>query len=185
MLRSLSSSKSDICMQDDRNATPPPGTLAPKSTNSSPAARPDRSLSIRPKRRIPAPKPGPEPEPDAPGSCLFLTALPIELRNQIYLELMRPLGDAVHIFQRKGRFLSATCISDHSQDDRQERIENCIREDEKDSKYFYSPTWRSRLANPWSNHWMCEEETHGEISVIRRVQLARCIMPLLLTCKTT
>ena len=167
------------CMHDDRNVTSR-DLLAPKCSR---AGRLGFALGIRSKRKRDRPAPSAISKPE-PESSRFLTALPVELRAQIYLELMRPLGDAVHIFQRKGRFICAPCISEHGQDSRQDGIEGCIKKDERNSRYYYAPIWRRRLANPWSNHWRCEEETHGEISVIRRVQLARCVLPLLLTCKT-
>lgn len=127
-------------------------------------------------------KPKHHPSPSAP--CFFLTVLPIELREMVYLELMRPFGDKLHIFERNGRFLNAPCISNHEVDDRQDIIDKMRPRGVRDSKYYNAPIWSRRLASAWSNHWRCEEKIHGEVALINRILFSRSILPMLLTCKS-
>lgn len=157
------------------------------STRADPPVTLGSSLAPKPARRLGnvlALRRKPKPRSTLPETCLFLTALPPELREEVYLQLMQPLVPAVHVFERNGRIRNAPCISDHDVDDRQDLIERNRPKGVRETKYYKSPMWSRRLTNSWSNHWRCEEETHGEIAVINRIRLARRVLPLLLTCKS-
>lgn len=157
------------------------------SARPDPTVTPGSSLAPRVARRLGSAlslRRKPKSRSTLPETCLFFTVLPPELREEVYLQLMQPLVPAVHVFERNGRIRNAPCISDHGIDDRQEIIERNRPKDVRETKYYKSPMWSRRLTNPWSNHWRCEEETHGEIAVINRIRLARRVLPLLLTCKS-
>ncbi|KAK8136789.1 hypothetical protein PG984_004729 [Apiospora sp. TS-2023a] len=118
-------------------------------------------------------------EANEQSMSLFLSKLPIELRNEIYLLLWCDAGLEQHIMADKDydpefasaeyiwkrprhvpeipttRFSHMACISDHSAlDDRQEEIAKLnLTPDELEDE----ETWGERMNNTWGNHWKCEE----------------------------
>ena len=108
----------------------------------------------------------------------FITRLPLEIRNAIYLELWRSCGLRQHIvWHGEGadrHFCRWPCTTEyHVHDGLQEEIEQFRRrlgvplgESMNNSE---ASVYTRRLQSPWMNHWACgerAEEAHG-IEAIR------------------
>ncbi|KAK7935293.1 hypothetical protein PG985_000788 [Apiospora marii] len=130
---------------------------------------------------------------DEQSTSLFLSQLPIELRNAIYRLLWRDAGLEQHILADKDydpelasakfiwkrrrtvpetpttRFSHMACISDHSAfDDRQEELAKLIPdglESDDDDEDEVAETWGERLNNAWGNHWKCEEAHQAVVQI--------------------
>ncbi|VUC27031.1 unnamed protein product [Clonostachys rosea] len=103
----------------------------------------------------------------------FVTRLPREVRDAIYLELWRSIGLRQHIVSHRDQenggpeppgwhFCRWRCITDFEVEDRLQQEIELLRieqaQDTEPSGLVYSIPYQKRLASPWHNHWACGEE---------------------------
>lgn len=87
------------------------------------------------------------------GSALL--RLPIEVRLQIYDELLEDAGYTRHIYVKNGAYTHTKCITDHdATDERQVEVKKVYPMSER---FLQHPVWSRRLVSSWVNHWRCEE----------------------------
>ncbi|KAK7967550.1 uncharacterized protein PG986_001827 [Apiospora aurea] len=141
-------------------------------------------------------------EADEQGTSLFLSKLPIELRNAIYGFLWRDAGLEQHILVDKDwgpkqtrsyayprreivpevpitRFSHWACISDHTAlDERQEAIARLTSDEiERDV------VWDERLNSAWCNHWKCQEAHQTAVNDLARPCQRSPFLPMMLVCR--
>ncbi|KAI0841213.1 hypothetical protein F5Y06DRAFT_260915 [Hypoxylon sp. FL0890] len=98
---------------------------------------------------------------------LFFRRLPIEVRNEIYVELWRLSGLEQHIFwhedrkhPRRSHFCRWPCVTPFDvEDERQKELEILFPDAlSHPPPMLLSTEWNWRLKSSWYNHWRCEEE---------------------------
>ncbi|CAH0003792.1 unnamed protein product [Clonostachys byssicola] len=108
----------------------------------------------------------------------FVTRLPREVRDAIYLELWRSNGLRQHIVSHRNHknadpehpewhFCRWRCVTDFEVEDRLQQEIELLEADQiiDDVGLTYNVPYQKRLASPWHNHWACGEEiekVHGE-----------------------
>lgn len=103
---------------------------------------------------------------DPQPQCLWITRLPRELRDAIYLEIWRPYGLRQHIFWHghpadpaNWHYCRWQCTTDFDVTDRLQEDLELLRIQE--SIPFGEPIcckhYEMRLNSPWLNHWACGE----------------------------
>ncbi|KAK7953481.1 hypothetical protein PG996_014374 [Apiospora saccharicola] len=146
-------------------------------------------------------------EADEQSTSPFLSKLPIELRNEIYMLLWRDAGLKQHILVDKDhgpkpamyaymnimphkpgettpekpitRFSHAACVADHTAlDERQEQIAKLTLDEFEDDE-----VWCERLASPWVNHWRCEEAHQAALNDPSRPSQRSPFLPMMLVCR--
>ncbi|KAI8717181.1 hypothetical protein NCS52_00793200 [Fusarium sp. LHS14.1] len=103
---------------------------------------------------------------DPQQQCLFITRLPRELRDAIYLELWRPYGLRQHIFWHghpadpaNWHYCRWQCTTDFDVIDKlQEDLELLrIQQNVPFGDPIRNMNYEMRLLSPWLNHWACGE----------------------------
>lgn len=96
---------------------------------------------------------------DAQEPSAFFSALPLEIRQMIYVEFWRLTGLKQHVFSRvpiAGRLTHSPCITDpRAPDARHEKSQNSGGES--------SAVWERRFRTDWCVHWACEELDRPEV----------------------
>lgn len=114
----------------------------------------------------------------------FVTRLPREVRDAIYLELWRFIGLRQHVVSHRNHentdpehpgwhFCRYRCVTDFEVEDRlQQEVELLrIEQNTEPMSLIHNIPYQKRLASPWHNHWACGEEIekiHGEEVVMTR-----------------
>ncbi|KXH54123.1 hypothetical protein CSAL01_09222 [Colletotrichum salicis] len=117
--------------------------------------------------------------PTAPHSqpqSTFFSALPLEIRQNIYSHLWQAAGPIQHVYKSSASPLAplshCRCIADLDAEDIREtelsRVLNTPPADPSTLQEGVGPgsaeeketinTWRFRIVSSWCNHWTCEEE---------------------------
>lgn len=85
----------------------------------------------------------------------FLSRLPPEIRNAIYLELWRTAGLSQHVFWHEA---CAAGFVFGVEDEREPQLEALWEAKGSPGTWLDDGLWHGRLASHWYNHWGCEEE---------------------------
>ncbi|KAH8681909.1 hypothetical protein BX600DRAFT_447481 [Xylariales sp. PMI_506] len=111
----------------------------------------------------------------------LLERLPLELREQIYMDIWRDAGLTQHIFiHPKGGYTHSTCVTDHhAPDSRQVEIDRFWSSRAPSGGFLKDALWNRRLGSTWCNHWSCEELA---VSHITNPKPTSPFLPMLLSC---
>jgi len=121
---------------------------------------------------------------DVQEPSAFFSALPLEIRQMIYIEFWRLTGLKQHVFSRipiTGLLTHSPCITDpRAPDPRHEESQNGVGEG--------SAVWERRFRTGWCVHWACEELDRPEVVPSNAAATPRRrpwspFLPVMQTCK--